>query len=116
MTRSQCRLTIYSRARSVYIQRHVSFQRGQGFKQPTYRKIERVCVPIKVEDCENFDPLGVPTLSQLAKELDEYDQKHKDNTERKIPGMYMDSNREVGGDFNMILLRRLQENFSATVH
>lgn len=48
-------------------------------------------MPIKVEDCDNFDPLGVPTLSQLAKELNEYDQKHKDNTERRIPGMYMDS-------------------------
>lgn len=47
-------------------------------------------MPIKVEDCDNFDPLGVPTLSQLAKELNEYDQKHKDNTERRIPGMDMD--------------------------
>ncbi|KAJ8659505.1 hypothetical protein O0I10_004870 [Lichtheimia ornata] len=65
----------------------VSVQINHLLKSPfcVHPKTQRVCVPIKVEDCDSFDPLGVPTLSQLAKELNEYDQKHKDNTERKIP-------------------------------
>ncbi|KAF9998520.1 hypothetical protein BGZ65_005989, partial [Modicella reniformis] len=37
----------------------------------------RVCVPIPIETCENFDPISFPpTVPKLVKELNEYDAKH----------------------------------------
>lgn len=39
-------------------------------------KTGRVCVPIDHEDVENFDPFSVPTITDLLKELDEYDSSH----------------------------------------
>jgi DNA primase small subunit len=33
-----------------------------------------VCVPINPEKVEDFDPSTVPTLPQLMRELDEYDE------------------------------------------
>lgn len=32
----------------------------------------RVCVPINTKKCADFDPLGVPTVTDLLKEIDEY--------------------------------------------
>ncbi|KAK5107677.1 hypothetical protein LTR62_000912 [Meristemomyces frigidus] len=37
----------------------------------------RVCVPIDVRDLESFDPLTVPTVTELLKEIDEWDESHK---------------------------------------
>ncbi|KAG0358557.1 hypothetical protein BG005_002177 [Podila minutissima] len=39
-------------------------------------KTGRVCVPIPIETCEEFDPKSPPTIPMLANELDEYDAKH----------------------------------------
>lgn len=50
------------------------------------RAPDRVCVPINAETCEKFDPLAVPTLNKLYKELNEYDRKHPDK-DRQIPGI-----------------------------
>ncbi|KAG0350720.1 hypothetical protein BGZ54_003667 [Gamsiella multidivaricata] len=36
----------------------------------------RVCVPIPIETCEDFDPASTPTVVQLVRELNEYDAKH----------------------------------------
>ncbi|XP_066263732.1 DNA primase small subunit-like isoform X3 [Branchiostoma lanceolatum] len=53
-------------------------------------KTGRVCVPIDVEDVDNFDPFTVPTISTLCKEIDEYkEQPGKENepqpgTKRKV--------------------------------
>ncbi len=35
-------------------------------------KTGRVCVPLRVETIEEFDPFSVPTLPQLMRELDEH--------------------------------------------
>ena len=48
--------------------------------------LERVCVPINPQVCEKFDPLAVPTLSKLSAELNVYDAKNQDESDRKIPG------------------------------
>lgn len=32
----------------------------------------RVCVPINTKHCEEFDPLGVPTVTELLREIDEW--------------------------------------------
>ncbi|KAK9355051.1 hypothetical protein V1505DRAFT_326985 [Lipomyces doorenjongii] len=39
----------------------------------------RVCVPINSARPETFDPMDVPTVSQLIDEIDEYDATHKAN-------------------------------------
>lgn len=33
----------------------------------------RVCVPIDLKRLEDFDPLGVPTVTQLLAEIDDWD-------------------------------------------
>ncbi|KAL9538160.1 hypothetical protein MBANPS3_011151 [Mucor bainieri] len=43
-------------------------------------KTLRVCVPIKVDECESFDPLTVPNLTTLSQELEEYNKEHPDTT------------------------------------
>lgn len=40
-------------------------------------KTGKVCVPISVKDVDKFDPFTVPDISQLCKEIDEYDRKNK---------------------------------------
>ncbi|CAG8698462.1 15730_t:CDS:10 [Cetraspora pellucida] len=35
-------------------------------------KTGRICVPIQPEDCENFDPFKVPTVSSIYHELNQY--------------------------------------------
>ncbi|KAI8601148.1 hypothetical protein EDD21DRAFT_375246 [Dissophora ornata] len=39
-------------------------------------KTGRVCVPIPIETCEDFNPTEPPTVPQLVRELNEYDAKH----------------------------------------
>ncbi|KAK3669895.1 p48 polypeptide of DNA primase [Recurvomyces mirabilis] len=39
----------------------------------------RVCVPIDTRDLEAFDPLSVPTVTELLREIDEWDNEHKDS-------------------------------------
>ena len=41
--------------------------------------IGRVCVPIIPEECENFNPITVPTISSLYNEINDYDRKHVKN-------------------------------------
>lgn len=42
----------------------------------------RVCVPIDTRKVEEFDPLGVPTVTQLLQEIDEWE---GEESEKKIP-------------------------------
>ena len=41
----------------------------------------RVCVPINLEKLEKFDPLGVPTVTELLGEIDEYDNREMQTAE-----------------------------------
>jgi len=37
----------------------------------------RVCVPIDASKAEDFDPLSVPTVTELLEEINQWDHKHK---------------------------------------
>ena len=54
---------------------NVSKMRNHLLKSPfcVHPKTGRVCVPFLAEQVDNFDPFAVPTLSQLMRELDEYE-------------------------------------------
>lgn len=39
-------------------------------------KTGRVCVPIDPANVREFDPFAVPTLGQLARQIDQYDKEH----------------------------------------
>lgn len=43
----------------------------------------RVCIPFNPEDVEKFNPDNVPTVNQLAMELDEHAKEDKENSEMK---------------------------------
>lgn len=62
---------------------NVSKMQNHLLKSPfcVHPKTGRVCVPIEVENVANFDPFTVPTLAQLMKELDEYEEEHKNDGE-----------------------------------
>jgi len=53
---------------------NVSRQQNHLLKSPfcVHPKTGRVCVPINPQKVEEFDPFSVPTLPQLMRELDEY--------------------------------------------
>ena len=53
---------------------NVSKMQNHLLKSPfcVHPKTGRVCVPIRVQDVDHFDPFAVPTLPQLMQELDEY--------------------------------------------
>ncbi|KAI7855609.1 hypothetical protein BDC45DRAFT_505452 [Circinella umbellata] len=65
----------------------VSVQINHLLKSPfcVHPKTQRVCVPINPQMCEKFDPLAVPTLGKLSEELNVYDAKNQDDSDRKIP-------------------------------
>jgi DNA primase small subunit len=44
-----------------------------------------VCVPIKPEECEAFNPMTVPTLLALRKEMIEYDKSHPNEQDKRLP-------------------------------
>eukprot|EP00038_Savillea_parva_P009708 m.185333 g.185333 ORF g.185333 m.185333 type:complete len:452 (+) comp16414_c0_seq1:127-1482(+) len=60
---------------------NVSKQLNHLLKSPfvVHPKTGRVCVPIDVDDLENFNPFDVPTIGDLMNELDEYDEAHKND-------------------------------------
>ena len=43
----------------------------------------RVCIPFNPDEVEDFNPENVPTVNQLAMELDEYAKEDKENSEMK---------------------------------
>jgi DNA primase small subunit len=57
---------------------NLSTHRNHLLKSPfcVHPKTGRVCVPIAAANVLDFDPFAVPTLAQLAQELDDYNEKH----------------------------------------
>jgi len=53
---------------------NVSKMQNHLLKSPfcVHPKTGRVCVPMRVQDVDRFDPFAVPTLPQLMQELDDY--------------------------------------------
>ncbi|KAL4908099.1 hypothetical protein BDW74DRAFT_189375 [Aspergillus multicolor] len=45
----------------------------------------RVCVPIDIRHVEQFDPLSVPTVTQLLSEIDSWDADHFSNGAAEVP-------------------------------
>ena len=43
----------------------------------------RVCVPIKIEECDQFNPLAVPNLHTISQELSQTNEKKAKNTSLK---------------------------------
>ncbi|KAG0218470.1 hypothetical protein BGX33_007252 [Mortierella sp. NVP41] len=62
----------------------VSININHLLKSPfcVHPKTGRVCVPIPIETCEDFDPSSPPTVPKLARELNEYDATHPGNDEK----------------------------------
>ncbi|KAL1975099.1 hypothetical protein VTN31DRAFT_3491 [Thermomyces dupontii] len=62
----------------------------------------RVCVPIDGQKPERFDPLSVPTVTELLSDIDEYDSKH-------LNGSAPSSGMEVDGDNSSVPDRKIQD-------
>ncbi|KAI8332143.1 hypothetical protein BC941DRAFT_437616 [Chlamydoabsidia padenii] len=64
----------------------VSININHLLKSPfcVHPKTQRVCVPIDPTKCDSFDPLAVPTLTTLVKEINDYTPSGNDG-ERRIP-------------------------------
>lgn len=91
----------------------------------------RVCVPIKVDECENFNPLTVPNLTTLNQELEEYNRANPDNTrladykktslkpyiehfEKFVSGMILDVTRSKRGKL-LLLYWQLDKYINALI-
>jgi DNA primase small subunit len=65
-----------------------------------------VCVPIKIEDCESFNPLTVPNLSTLRQELATND---PSDTERKVADFKKTSLKPYIEYFEKFVMNMLME-------
>jgi DNA primase small subunit len=65
---------------------NVSKMQNHLLKSPfcVHPKTGRVCVPINAKAVDDFDPFAVPTLAQLAQELDEYHRQHNDGIGKNV--------------------------------
>eukprot|EP00040_Diaphanoeca_grandis_P040162 m.261453 g.261453 ORF g.261453 m.261453 type:complete len:455 (-) comp42162_c0_seq1:267-1631(-) len=87
---------------------NVSKQLNHLLKSPfvVHPKTGRVCTPFDIEDIENFDPFTVPTISDLMRELDEYNAEHKDDdtdTERVVKNFEKTSLKKTIDHFDKFL-------------
>ncbi|CAG8826543.1 24786_t:CDS:2, partial [Gigaspora rosea] len=69
-----CKLEIMFQYTYPRLDEAVSKNINHLLKSPfcVHPKTGRVCVPIQPDDCENFDPFEVPTVSSLYQELNLY--------------------------------------------
>lgn len=69
----------------------VSMHLNHLLKSPfcVHPKTGRVCVPIRARDCQKFNPMDVPTVMDLCRQINQYDKKHPDQVDaegKRIPG------------------------------
>lgn len=66
----------------------VSMHLNHLLKSPlcVHPKTGRVCVPIPVEEFETFDPMKVPTVAVLIREINEFDKKYADKIVDQVTG------------------------------
>ncbi|KAL4779412.1 hypothetical protein BJX76DRAFT_340819 [Aspergillus varians] len=65
----------------------------------------RVCVPIDIRNVEHFDPLLVPTVTQLLSEIDSWDAEHPSTGAAEVP----EGEGSVPNDSNAGGARKLQD-------
>lgn len=58
----------------------------------------RVCVPIDSKRAEQFDPLSVPTVTQLLSEIDKWDAEHPSSAAGASEDAEMDASHAVDGE------------------
>jgi hypothetical protein len=63
--------------------------------------IGRVCVPIDIKKCEDFNPLSVPTVSELCREINDYDKRH---SEGKMAG---EGGKKISGTVSLVFYKIL---------
>lgn len=87
---------------------NVSKMQNHLLKSPfcVHPKTGRVCVPIQAEYVEDFDPFTVPTLPQLMKELDEY-QENDEDSGRKVQDWHKTSLKKYFEPFQKEFLEPL---------
>ncbi|KAF9123641.1 hypothetical protein BGW39_008813 [Mortierella sp. 14UC] len=97
----------------------VSININHLLKSPfcVHPKTGRVCVPIQIEHCEDFDPMSPPTVPKLVRELNEYDATHPapSEGEAKLQDWQKTSLREYVEYFEKFLkglLREITDNKS----
>ncbi|KAF2801971.1 prim-pol domain-containing protein [Mytilinidion resinicola] len=74
----------------------------------------RVCVPIDTRKVEEFDPLGVPTVTQLLGEIDEWDRENGgeeggDGSQKKVPDWEKTSMKPYVEFFRLFVAGLLKE-------
>jgi DNA primase small subunit len=74
----------------------------------------RVCVPIDTRKVEEFDPLGVPTVTQLLGEIDEWDREKsgedaEEGSQKKVPDWEKTSLKPYVEHFRLFVAGLLKE-------
>ena len=65
-------------------------------------------MPIKIEDCDSFNPMTVPTLSTMRKEMLDYDKQNTD-PDKKVPDYKKTSLRPYVEYFDKFVRTMLNE-------
>ena len=77
-------------------------------------KTGRVCVPIDVNKLDRFNPIGVPTVTELLGEIDEWDGKRRQEDEAEAKEEGGQEGKKVP-DYEKTRLRPYVEYFKAHV-
>lgn len=80
-------------------------------------KTGKVCVPFNPSAVSKFDPTTVPTLRQLLKEVDQFDEKEKEDGSEKSRIALVSSTTKLQISFNFIyVLNDIKTSDSVVVH
>ena len=77
-------------------------------------KTGRVCVPIDVSKLDRFDPIGVPTVTELLGEIDDWDGERRQEDEAKAEEGGKEEGKKVL-DYEKTRLKPYVEYFKAHV-
>ena len=75
----------------------------------------RVCVPIDARRVEEFDPLGVPTVTELLAEIDSWDRNHLTSTDEVQPEATAADGKRVQ-DYEKTSLKPYVDHLKAFAH